>query len=160
MSKPIPEFDTDLFSKASVRDARAVDDRLREFAPVVRLPGEQVTMLARYEHVAVGLKDWKTFSSTSRPWHDPKSVRPELLLTDDPPKHTRVRTVISNALSPRAPTRCSRACARAAAGRSMRSPTSPSPSSTKCCPTCSGFPRRGVSTSRPSATPCGRRWAR
>jgi len=102
MGKPIPEFDTDLFSKASVREARAVDDRLREFAPVVRLPGEQVTMLARYEHVAAGLKDWKTFSSTSRPWHDPKSVRPELLLTDDPPKHTRVRTVVSNALSPRA----------------------------------------------------------
>jgi cytochrome P450 len=76
-----------------------VDDRLRELAPVVRLPGENITMLARYEHVANGLKDWKTFSSTSRPWHDPNSVRPELLLTDDPPKHTRVRAVIGNALS-------------------------------------------------------------
>ena len=59
-------------------------------------------MLARFEHVAAGLKDWKSFSSTSRPWHDPHSVRPELLLTDDPPKHTRVRTVVANALSPRA----------------------------------------------------------
>jgi len=102
MSQTIPEFDTDIFSHASVRNARAVDDRLREFAPVVRLPGEDVVMLARYEHVAAGLKDWKTFSSTSRPWHDPKSVRPELLLTDDPPKHTRVRAVVANALSPRA----------------------------------------------------------
>jgi cytochrome P450 len=102
MSKPIPEFDTDIFSRDSVRHANAVDDRLRELAPVVRLPGENITMLARYEHVASGLKDWKTFSSTSRPWHDPNSVRPELLLTDDPPKHTRVRTVVSNALSPKA----------------------------------------------------------
>jgi cytochrome P450 len=99
MSKPIPEFDTDLFSRESVRNARAVDDRLREFAPVVRLREENVTMLARYEHVSSGLKDWKTFSSTSRPWHDPNSVRPELLLTDDPPKHTRVRAVIGNALT-------------------------------------------------------------
>src|SRR5690606_24823926 len=41
-------------------------------------------------------------SSTSRPWHDPNSVRPELLLTDDPPKHTAVRAVISRALSPAA----------------------------------------------------------
>jgi cytochrome P450 len=102
MSKAIPVFDTDPFSRESVRNANAVDDRLREFAPVVRLPKENITMLARYEHVASGLKDWKKFSSTSRPWHDPASVRPELLLTDDPPKHTRVRAVVANALSPKA----------------------------------------------------------
>jgi cytochrome P450 len=102
MGKPIPEFDTDPFSRESVRNANAVDDRLRELAPVVRLPKENITMLARYEHVAGGLKDWKTFSSTSRPWHDPNSVRPELLLTDDPPKHTRVRAVVANTLTPKA----------------------------------------------------------
>ena len=102
MSKPIPEFDTDLFSHESVRNANAVDDRLRELAPVVRLPGENVTMIARFEHVSSGLRDWKTFSSTSRPWHDPNSVRPELLLTDDPPKHSGVRSVVASALSPAA----------------------------------------------------------
>ncbi|HXC57701.1 MAG TPA: cytochrome P450 [Steroidobacteraceae bacterium] len=102
MSKPIPEFDTDPFSRESVRNANAVDDRLRELSPVVRLPKENITMLARYEHVAAGLKDWKTFSSTSRPWHDPNSVRPELLLTDDPPKHSRVRAVVANTLTPKA----------------------------------------------------------
>ena len=102
MSKPIPEFDIDIFSHESVRNANAVDDRLREFSPVVRLPGEDVTMIARFEHVSSGLRDWKTFSSTSRPWHDPNSVRPELLLTDDPPKHTGVRSVVANALSPQA----------------------------------------------------------
>ena len=102
MAKTIPEFDSDPFSRESVRNARAVDDRLRELAPVVRLPREDITMLARYEHVAAGLSDWKTFSSTSRPWHDPQSVRPELLLTDDPPKHTRVRAVVSKALAPQA----------------------------------------------------------
>jgi len=102
MARPVPEFDTDIFSRAAVRDANTVDDRLREFAPVVKLPGEDVMMLARFEHVAAGLKDWRTFSSTSRPWHDPKSVRPELLLTDDPPKHTGVRAVVANALSPAA----------------------------------------------------------
>jgi cytochrome P450 len=100
--KAIPEFDTDIFSRASVRNANAVDDRLRDFAPVVKLPGEEVVMLARFEHVSAGLKDWRTFSSTSRPWHDPNSVRPELLLTDDPPKHTGVRAVVANALSPAA----------------------------------------------------------
>jgi 4-methoxybenzoate monooxygenase (O-demethylating) len=102
MATTIPEFDTDIFSHAAVRDACAVDDRLREFSPVVRLPGEDIVMLARFEHVSSGLKDWKSYSSTSRPWHDPNSVRPELLLTDDPPKHTRVRAVVANALSPSA----------------------------------------------------------
>src|SRR4051812_24268729 len=92
--------DEDLFSAESVRNARAVDDRVREMAPVVKLARENITMLARYEHVSKGLADWKTFSSTSRPWHDPNSVRPEILLTDDPPRHTAVRSVISTALSP------------------------------------------------------------
>ena len=101
MSRAIPEFDTDIFSAESVRNARAVDDRLRELSPVVRLRGEDICMLARHEHVAAGLKDWRAFSSTSRPWHDPTSVRPELLLTNDPPKHTRVRAVIAEALSPK-----------------------------------------------------------
>jgi len=92
----------DLFSREAVRNARAVDDRLREQAPVVKLARENITMLARYEHVSKGLADWKTFSSTSRPWHDPNSVRPEILLTDDPPRHTAVRSVIATALSPQA----------------------------------------------------------
>jgi 4-methoxybenzoate monooxygenase (O-demethylating) len=99
----------DLFNAESVRNARAVDDRLRETAPVVKLARENITMLARYEHVAEGLRDWKTFSSTSRPWHDPNSVRPEILLTDDPPRHTQVRAVIANALSPRALSKMSEA---------------------------------------------------
>lgn len=94
--------DEDVFSHAAVRNARAVDDRLRELAPVVKLSRENITMLGRYEHVAEGLRDWRTFSSTSRPWHDPNSVRPEILLTDDPPRHTSVRAVIAAALSPRA----------------------------------------------------------
>jgi 4-methoxybenzoate monooxygenase (O-demethylating) len=102
MATAIPEFDTDPFSRESVRSARAVDDRLRELAPVVKLPRDDILMLARYDHVAAGLRDWRSFSSTSRPWHDPKSVRPELLLTDDPPKHTRVRAAVSNALAPQA----------------------------------------------------------
>jgi 4-methoxybenzoate monooxygenase (O-demethylating) len=91
--------DEDPFGAAAVRDARAVDDRLRELAPAVKLARENITLLTRYEQVSAGLRDWKTFSSASRPWHDPNSVRPELLLTDDPPKHTAVRAVIAEALS-------------------------------------------------------------
>lgn len=102
MSRPIPRTAIDMFSAESVRNARAVDDSIRELAPVVFLERENIMVLGRYEHVAKGLVDWKGFSSTSRPWHDPKSVRPEILLTDDPPRHTQVRAVIGRALSPKA----------------------------------------------------------
>ena len=84
-----------------MRNARAVDDEVREFAPVVLLE-DGTAMLGRHEHVSKGLLDWQTFSSTSRPWHDPSSPCPEILLTDDPPRHTQVRKVIADALSPRA----------------------------------------------------------
>jgi cytochrome P450 len=95
-------IDDDVFSREAVLDARAVDDRLRELAPVVWLNRESIAVLGRWEHVSEGLRDWESFSNTSRPWHDPNSVRPEILLTDDPPKHTRVRAIIATALSPRA----------------------------------------------------------
>lgn len=101
MSKQIPQFPYDIFTPEAVRDAVRVDDEVREFAPVVRLH-DGVVMLGRHEHVAKGLLDWQVFSSTSRPWHDPDSPRPEILLTDDPPRHTQVRKVVADALSPRA----------------------------------------------------------
>jgi len=100
MTREIPDYPIDIFTHEAVRNARAVDDALREYAPAVRL-ADGVVMIGRHEHVAAGLMDWKSFSSTSRPWHDPKSLRPEILLTDDPPVHTRVRRVIGDALSPR-----------------------------------------------------------
>jgi len=100
MTRQIPDYPIDIFTHEAVRDARAVDDALREFAPAVRL-ADGTVMIGRHAHVAAGLMDWKRFSSTSRPWHDPASLRPEILLTDDPPAHTRVRRVIGDALSPR-----------------------------------------------------------
>ena len=101
MPAPV-SIDDDVFSHDAVTHARAVDDRLRELAPVVWLNRENIAILGRWEHVSEGLRDWETFSNTSRPWHDPNSVRPEILLTDDPPKHSQVRAIIATALSPRA----------------------------------------------------------
>ena len=77
-------------------DLQRPEDHLR-----ARL-ADGTVMITRHADVLAGLQDWQTFSSKSRPWHDPKSLRPEILLTDDPPKHTRVRAVVANALSPKA----------------------------------------------------------
>jgi cytochrome P450 len=101
MASDIPVYSDDLFNRESVINSRAVDDALREMAPVVWLERENIAMLGRWEHVSAGLQDWKSFSNTSRPWHDPNSVRPEILLTDDPPRHTQVRLVIGKTLMPK-----------------------------------------------------------
>jgi cytochrome P450 len=102
MASVTPVSHDDVFGGTAVRNARAVDDGLRELGPVVKLARENITLITRYDPVAAGLRDWQSFSSKSRPWHDPGSVRPEILLTDDPPRHTAVRPVIASALSPRA----------------------------------------------------------
>ncbi|HEV7433126.1 MAG TPA: cytochrome P450 [Steroidobacteraceae bacterium] len=98
MGQAIPDYKVDLFSHESVRNARAVDDTLREFSPVVRL-ADGTVMITRHADVIAGLGDWQTYSSKSRPWHDPKSLRPEILLTDDPPVHTRARQAMAKVLS-------------------------------------------------------------
>ena len=98
MGQAIPDYEVDLFSHESVRNARAVDDAVREFSPVVRL-ADGTVMITRHADVLAGLQDWQTYSSKSRPWHDPKSLRPEILLTDDPPVHTRARQAMARVLS-------------------------------------------------------------
>ena len=102
MALATPVSHDDIFGTEAVRNARAVDDALRELGPVVKLAREDITHDHAPRAVSDGLKDWQAFSSTSRPWHDATSVRPEILLTDDPPRHTAVRPVIASALSPKA----------------------------------------------------------
>jgi cytochrome P450 len=102
MTTELPRSDVDLFGREAVRHARQYDNAIRELAPVVFLERENICVLGRHKHVSNGLFDWQSFSNTSRPWHDPNSVRPEILLTDDPPRHTEVRAVLSRILSPRA----------------------------------------------------------
>src|SRR5689334_8739783 len=92
--------DLDMFSLEAVRDPQTHDALLREQAPAVHLERYDIWATGRHEHVYAAARDWETFSSTSRPFHDPTSIRPEILLTDDPPEHPRVRTVIQRAISP------------------------------------------------------------
>ena len=55
MGQAIPDYPIDLFSHDSVRNARAVDDTLREFSPVVRLAdGQMVDRVSAEEAVRVG----------------------------------------------------------------------------------------------------------
>jgi cytochrome P450 len=100
MANAIPVYEGDMFGREAVLRARDTDDRIRELAPVVWLEREDIAIMGRYQQVAAGLTDWQAFSNRSRPWHDPNSVRPEILLTDDPPRHTEIRKVMAKVMSP------------------------------------------------------------
>ena len=54
MALATPVTHDDIFGTEAVRNARAVDDALRELGPVVKLARENITMIARYEHVSAG----------------------------------------------------------------------------------------------------------
>jgi len=100
MPNNIPVYDGDMFGREAILNARATDDAVREMAPVVWLARENIAIVGRFDHVVAGLTDWRSFSSRSRPWDDPTSARRGILLTDDPPRHTELRKVMSKVLSP------------------------------------------------------------
>lgn len=92
--------DYDIFSMDAILNAHERDAAIREQAPVVYLEYYDFYVTGRHDISQQVLQDWQTFSSASRPFHDPNSVRPEILLVDDPPRHTQVKNVILRALSP------------------------------------------------------------
>ena len=92
--------DLDPFTVEAIRDAQAFDGSLREMAPVVYLPQYDIWVVGRHAEVNLVAGDWRNYSNTSRPFHDPNSIRPEILLNFDPPEHARVRTVIQKVLAP------------------------------------------------------------
>jgi cytochrome P450 len=91
--------DIDPFSHEAILDALHHDSLLREVGPVVYLPQYDIWVVARHAEVQEVLRDWETYSSEGRPFYDPTSIRPEVLLTSDPPVHSRVRASIQRVLS-------------------------------------------------------------
>ena len=96
----VPISDLDPFTVDAIKDAQTFDGTLREMAPVVFLPQYDIWVVGRHDEVHAVAGDWRNYSNTSRPFHDPKSIRPEILLNFDPPEHARVRTVIQKVLAP------------------------------------------------------------
>jgi cytochrome P450 len=98
--------DIDPFSDEFLADPYPFHEQLREAGPVVRLTRYDCWAVARYEQVSSVLNDWQTFGSGAgvglANFHKEGNWRPpSLLLETDPPVHTRARTVMNRALSPR-----------------------------------------------------------
>jgi 4-methoxybenzoate monooxygenase (O-demethylating) len=95
----VPTSDYDPFTEEAILDAHRYDGALRDIAPAVYLERYDVYAVARFRDVHAILPDHERFTSTDRPFFDPKAIRPAILLTEDPPEHTRTRSVIMRSLS-------------------------------------------------------------
>jgi 4-methoxybenzoate monooxygenase (O-demethylating) len=96
----VPISDLDPFTVEAIREGQNFDGMLREMAPVIYLPQYDIWVVGRHADVHAIAGDWRNYSSASRPFHDPASIRPEILLNFDPPEHARVRAVIQKVLAP------------------------------------------------------------
>lgn len=100
-----PVFDEDPFAGDTLIDPRAVQDAMREMAPVVWLPKYQTYAVARHEDVRTVLTDHTRFtaqggvgmSDIRKPgaWRTPSPITEV-----DPPRHTDVRRALNKVLSP------------------------------------------------------------
>src|SRR5947208_10309260 len=82
------------------RDPNPVYDRLRASSPVVHLAAFDLWMILDYDGVRRALTDHAVFSSDLA--HVPGQGNPgEWFLFFDPPRHTKLRALISRAFTPR-----------------------------------------------------------
>ena len=90
-------------SRTTVQDPYPVYDRLRTKDPVHRMRLTNAWILTRYEDVDRVMRDHRSFSRDD-PSPMPFSRGPEYrsMLRMDPPDHTRLRSLVSKAFTPRA----------------------------------------------------------
>ena len=90
----------DLFSDEMRRNPYPVYDQLRSGAPVFHLPAFDLWMIFDFESVKRALSDHYAFSSDLS--HIPGHGNPgEWFIFFDPPRHTKLRAIISKAFTPR-----------------------------------------------------------
>ncbi|MDV8079746.1 cytochrome P450 [Rhodococcus sp. IEGM 1370] len=89
-----PSSDFDPFSTEVLSDLHFHDGILREVAPVVDIEKYGFYAVTRHVDIQKALRDWRTFSSTDRPFYQPNPFRPVAPLMQDPPDHTQTKAVM------------------------------------------------------------------
>jgi cytochrome P450 len=103
----IPVLDDDPYDEAVLREPEPYYARLRAAGPFARIEAYGILACGRYKEVQEVFADWHRFVSsrgvglsdfeTEKPWRPPS-----IILEVDPPEHTRTRTVMARAMSPKA----------------------------------------------------------
>lgn len=102
----VPRLDIDPFSDECLTNPYPFHEQMREAGPVVWLEQYGIWAVARHKECHGVLTDWANFVSSAgvglANFRTEKPFRPpSLLLEADPPEHTRARTILARALSPK-----------------------------------------------------------
>lgn len=99
-----PSSDVDLFADEILAEPFDAYAALRATGPAVFLSQYGVWALPRYAEVRAALFDWQTFSSAQGISLNARSVNTTrgIIVSTDPPEHSRLRSVLSERLAPRA----------------------------------------------------------
>jgi cytochrome P450 len=97
---------TELFTDEMRRNPYPAYEQMRRESPVFHLPQFDLWMIFDFEGVKRALVEHDVFSSDLT--HAPSSGNPgEWFVFFDPPRHTKLRTIISKAFTPRVVARSS-----------------------------------------------------
>jgi 4-methoxybenzoate monooxygenase (O-demethylating) len=94
-------LDFDPFSDSSIRTPIETDSRIREAGPLVWLEHYRMWASAQYESVKQLAQDCENFSSARRPFDLPNFPLPHLLVAQDQPGHTGMRSIMNRIMSQR-----------------------------------------------------------
>jgi cytochrome P450 len=95
----VPRTGADPFTPEAIRDGIAYACALREQAPVLWLEKYGCYFTGRFKFAASILPNWKAFTSTVKAF-GPRPFIPHILVSEDPPDHTRVRGPIMKLFTP------------------------------------------------------------
>lgn len=98
--------DYDPFDPAVIADPFPYYRLLQREAPVFEVEKHGVFVVSRYDDVAAVAQNWEDFSTTWGPGPMRVESRVASILQSDPPEHTRLRSIIARAFTPRAVRAC------------------------------------------------------
>lgn len=96
----VPRSNIDPYAIEALENPHRFDGELREIGPVVYLEKWGIYAITGYQEIQKALRDWRTFSSTSRPFYKPNAFRPTILVLEDPPGHTQSKAAVTRLFSP------------------------------------------------------------
>ncbi|ANI80230.1 cytochrome P450 [Sphingobium sp. EP60837] len=97
----VPTSEIDLFAPKVLEDPHRFDGELREIGPVVWLEKHGVYAVTRHKAIQSMYADWRNFHNFGSPFN-PDTLIPAVIIIDNPPQHTRLRSAIMPYVSPAA----------------------------------------------------------